>query len=438
MNKNMADDFDFDLPIDGERSLSMRKKLVRKKTTAHRSSTGMAAAMRRQGANMESLRPRISIEAATTSVKKANVYRRLALSFLAATILVVGAIIFFTMQRATITISQTAIPVAATITTDITNNASSTSGFVGIIQVITTSTERIFNPTTTVDKPGKAHGVITIKNEGANPQPLVATTRFLSADGILFRAITGVTVPAGGAVEVTVAADKVGPGSDIGPGKFTIPGLNVTAQKIVYGESAQSMVGGSDKVGKVTPADLDRAGEETRKSWMQQVQLALEQVKLSAGFTPLYTTIYVKSEVGAKPNEEVGQFSVKVSGAMALVAYPKAEVMAAVDNQVQSKAPTPYHQVIFDSAEPVVSIQSLGPNKTTAVLQAQRSGKAVLDVRTAAFQNTQFLGRTAEEIKQQLISIQGITEVKVSFLPFWLTAAPAVPSRIEVKINPAE
>ncbi len=108
---------------------------------------------------------------------------------------------------------------------------------------------------------GRAEGKVKIINNSAGAQTLVATTRLLRND-ILFRLKDRVTVLAGGEVEAAVYADQIGAAGDIGPGKFTIPGLSPTLQKLIYAESEAPMVGGAVETTVVSEADIEQAKEK--------------------------------------------------------------------------------------------------------------------------------------------------------------------------------
>lgn len=120
----------------------------------------------------------------------------------------------------------------------------------------------------------KARGTVTIYNEySSSPQPLVATTRLLSANGKLFRLIKGVTVPGTtivdgqmhpGSIQAQAVADEAGSDFNIGPNKFTIPGFKSRPNKYnkFYAKSDQAMSGGGDgneKVHAITQSDIDNA-----------------------------------------------------------------------------------------------------------------------------------------------------------------------------------
>lgn len=107
----------------------------------------------------------------------------------------------------------------------------------------------------------KSSGSVIIYNEyGSQPQSLVATTRFVTDDGKIFRLVRGVTVPGmsggePGIVEAEVVADTFGEAYDIGPSDFSVPGFSGSAKAgKVYARSKSSMTGGSSVGDSGTPA----------------------------------------------------------------------------------------------------------------------------------------------------------------------------------------
>ncbi|MCX6781038.1 MAG: hypothetical protein NT003_02900 [Candidatus Magasanikbacteria bacterium] len=447
---------DFDLPIDGDYDAvtpaapKRRTTATRKKTTKGSSTRATTAAAPRRRAAASAAeesevderylktRPKISIDATIRAPKKVNLYRRLATAFTGATVFVVAIIVFFTLQSATITLHEQAIPVSASLPiqiVDSSSTATSTNALAGLVVTVTTSTTQIYKPTATVDKPGKSHGTITITNNGAAKQSLVATTRFLSESGILFRAVSDVSIPAHGTADVEVAADKTGPTGDVGPSKFSIPGLNAAAQKLVFGVSADGMIGGSGKVGVVSQADIDKAEEDARKALLEIGQTQLTSVTVPDGDNVLYTTVNITAQSSAKAGDEVSEFKIITSGTMAYVAYPKDTVFAAADREVQSKSPTQYHKILFVNDVPTVSLQGIDVAKKIATLQVYREGSAVLDSHATALQPNMFAGQTREQIETQLKSINGVTGVDVTFFPPWISTTPHVASRIDVKLD---
>lgn len=134
-------------------------------------------------------------------------------------------------------------------------------------------TSKDFPTSGTKDVGEKAKGTITLTNETGTNQPLVATTRFVSANNLVFRSAAAVTVPkayldAGGnkingSATTSVVADATGEAYNIGPSNFTIPGLSAAVQTKIYGRNGAAMSGGSSrKIKIVSETDAQNAQTE--------------------------------------------------------------------------------------------------------------------------------------------------------------------------------
>ena len=104
----------------------------------------------------------------------------------------------------------------------------------------------------------KASGIITVFNEySSDSQRLVASTRFLSSSGKIFRAIEDIYIPGmktdgdeviPGSIDAEVMANYLGTEYNISPSDFTIPGFKGTPKYDgFYGKSDTSMSGGSNE-----------------------------------------------------------------------------------------------------------------------------------------------------------------------------------------------
>ena len=156
-----------------------------------------------------------------------KVYQRIAVAFVFMTFFLLLAVLYLSISRATITI--VANPKVVSVDTEVRAVADPKNDgeLSGIVTKQSFTTRQIVllpqeGATATEEKAG---GTVTIINESGSVQPLVATTRLLSKDGVLFRIDTPVNVPAKGQVNVIAHADKPGLSGEIGPTQFTIPGL---------------------------------------------------------------------------------------------------------------------------------------------------------------------------------------------------------------------
>ncbi|MDP1538634.1 MAG: hypothetical protein Q8M00_01240, partial [bacterium] len=93
----------------------------------------------------------------------------------------------------------------------------------------------LFQSSGKILKEEKAEGTIRVYNTySISPQVLIATTRFVSADGKLFRTPVMVTIPGGryeggkfipGEIDIKIIADQPGSEYNIGLSVFAIPGF---------------------------------------------------------------------------------------------------------------------------------------------------------------------------------------------------------------------
>lgn len=142
----------------------------------------------------------------------------------------------------------------------------------------------------------RATGEITLYNAfSKESQRLIKNTRFESNDGKIFKIQDSIVIPGyttsatgekiPGTIVVKVFADTTGDAYNIGPTKFTIPGLKDSPQfEGMYGESASTMQGGF--VGTkliVEDAELTRTKEAIRTELKDRLFVRLRSER-PAGF----------------------------------------------------------------------------------------------------------------------------------------------------------
>ncbi|MFH1284013.1 MAG: hypothetical protein ABIH78_00265 [Candidatus Peregrinibacteria bacterium] len=151
-------------------------------------------------------------------------------------------------------------------------------------------------------------GKLTIINTVGNAWPLMAQTRFQTDDGIVFRINSSVTVPAAtndgpGKLEAFVIADQVdaygaivGERGNVGPERFTLPGLKGDSQSKLYAESYEPMTGGvTDYTTFISEQDIEaaksRLNDELYKSAVDELKDAVVSKSELVGSPELYTLL---------------------------------------------------------------------------------------------------------------------------------------------------
>lgn len=356
-------------------------------------------------------------------------YKFVALTFLVITVVLLGLILFMSSKRATIEITTKESPVDVNLSMEIGPDAE----IPGMIQTVTVTTTDIFEPTGDQQVPDIARGTITITNTSDIPQPLVATTRFLSPDNILFRLESGITVPANGSVDAAVYADEAGARGNIGPSRFTIPGLNETRQGEVYGESTAAMTGGLRTIGILSEADIDRAED-------QLVARAIESLKTSlSSATGTIATLVDVAEVQSDSSVEVGvetsSFELSATIQLVGVSYSSTDVQTYADNSLREREIDDAEVITPAASAPVVTFDSYNADTEIVTASVFHSGMAMLNPESKQIQKVIFFGKTKDEVRRYLLSLDHVHSVDVKFKPAWIRTVPHVHEHVNVIVR---
>lgn len=359
-------------------------------------------------------------------------YKIIAITFLCLTLLLFGAVIFMSSQKAVITIETKATPIE--INNDLVVGDQVLNQPIGA--VVTTTSFFVRQPVQisgTTEVPGVATGKVTLLNDTGAAQPLVATTRLLTEDGILFRLKNAVNIPAQGSVEAEVYADKEGPTGDIGPSKFTIPGLPETKQKVVYAMSDTAMSGGVKKSGVLSQADIDQAEKQLTETFDAEVKKHLESTY--AGKEIIYSLINVDKKVNGKVGESVSNAVLEGKVKIAIVIFDKAEVKDWAEKTIQEKAVGDTSIVRSRNEEPKVTFKSYNPNLNNATLHVFSSGVASINPASKELEKNIFFGKTRDEVKRYLRSLEHVENVNITLQPFWIQTVPHIQDNIQVIVK---
>lgn len=137
----------------------------------------------------------------------------------------------------------------------------------------------------------KSRGTLVISNEySSDAQPLIATTRFETSDGKIFRLAESTTVPGmtiaegkrqPGVVEAIVIADAPGEMYNIAPTDFTITGFKGGPKyEKIRATSSKSFSGGGgneESMPSVTKEDVDSGLQQLKEQSKQDFLTALQQ-----------------------------------------------------------------------------------------------------------------------------------------------------------------
>ena len=302
-------------------------------------------------------------------------------------------------------------------------------------------------------KEKKAEGIIRVYNKySTSPQTLVATTRFISGDGKLFRSVEKVTIPGGkyeggklvaSFIDVKVAADQPGPEYNIGPSTFSIPGLAGTDKYTkIYGESLQEMTGGQkEEVPQVRQEDLDGAEKSLSEKALKESEASLKE-KISSEFILLDSTLppprAMDSEILetfslARPKDELEKFNFQVKAHSIALVFKKEDLEKFardfILSQIEETKKFSEKSLKLDYPPEAIDLET---GKITLSLKLDT--KTYLDIGESYLKEA-LAGESLAEAKLFLENQPQIDTVEVKFWPIWIKNVPRNPEKIEIKLN---
>ena len=289
---------------------------------------------------------------------------------------------------------------------------------------------RTFNATGEREVAQKARGKITVYNEyGTTPQTLIATTRFESPEGLIFRTLKTIVVPGTkvengkiipGGIEVEVIADKAGPLYNIAPSKFTIPAFKERNDQDrygkFYGQSTEPIKGGASGMAKVvTEADYDDAlailTAEAKK-------LTEEALANEASDLKIINAAAVKvdgSESSAKSDEAAENFTMTVSASVKTVGFRQDDLNKLIKQYAEKNG-----DIIVLPEKLTVSFDKVSLSGLDVLeFTARVGGDAYLKVNEQKI-ITDLLGKNENQIKDYFKNLPEIRGAKVLLSPFWV------------------
>lgn len=363
-------------------------------------------------------------------------YRVIATTFLAATLLLVIFVVFLTGGKATISLKLKPQTVKAN--TNLAVVAKPANGQVGgVVTGTVIKGEKNFSPSGGTEIPAAATGEVILYNKTNSAQPLVATTRLLSPDGVLFRLKKSTTVPANGQVKAEVYADKSGAAGEIGPAKFIIPGLSEIKQKDIYAESKTKMSGGVKHIAALTEADLKAAEESLVADLYSTGQgklVNMAKTSSSVYAASLYT--YVKNSV--KTDAKVGAVSgsFQMSGEIQVVGvfYNPTDLRDILLKQVEENL-SAGEQLSGNSAAPSIQINKYDLAAGTADLRVAQEFLVKAAYSDDLLDKSKLLGQPKDAAIEYLKNFSWVDSVEISTKPAWSKKLPREASKIEIKVS---
>ncbi|KKW30541.1 MAG: hypothetical protein UY72_C0009G0004 [Candidatus Uhrbacteria bacterium GW2011_GWD2_52_7] len=370
-----------------------------------------------------------------------KIYQRIAVAFVFATFFLLVAVLYLSISRATITITPTPKIVSIDADVKVVAAPSEAGELSGIVLNERLSASKIYvlpsEGASAVE--AKASGTVTLINETNADQPLVATTRLLSEEGVLFRIDANTTVPANGQVDVIAHADKPGLSGEIGPTQFTIPGLPTSQQASIYAVSVEPMTGGVAYKRVLTEKDIADAVASLSETLLEQAKtLFAGKVDVSIFDGQTWFTEVMSQTSDQVVGAEASSFTATVTLGVTGVYYDLDAVTAYAQSELNAQVPDGYGVASADPSTMQLTVDDADPTTGTAMLSVYYEGVAVISEDSQVLDKDRFVGRSPNEVITLLKASDAIEDASVSFTPFWLQRVPNLADHIKIDIQSPE
>ena len=291
----------------------------------------------------------------------------------------------------------------------------------------------------------KAEGTIRVYNAYSTfSQVLVTTTRFVSANGRLFRSLERVIIPGGtykggnlqpGFLDVNVRADQPGEEYNIDPSTFSIPGFAGTPRYTAfYGKSFEPMKGGyKGEVSEVTQQDLERAETTLKEKLLTAVKLSLEN-KISKRIIVLEE--FSKKDFStpifsAKAGEEKTSFMGEGKLSFTALTFKKLDLEDFAKEYILSQI-SKYQKIYLESLRVSYSLETIDVNRGKMALAINFSAKIYFKILEDDFKK-EIAGKLLSEAKDFLANDPRIAKLEIDFWPFWIKKIPKDVEKIIIR-----
>lgn len=362
-----------------------------------------------------------------------NIYQKIAFTFVGLAIILIAVVVYFAIGSAKIVITPKEEWVENTFEESIAE-AETEGAIQGDFTETIITDKQTFASTGQSAKSGKAIGKITIINNNSVSQQLVATTRFLSQDGILFRLKSGVTVPAKGKLDADVYADQEGAEYEISPAKFTIPGLSESMQKIVWGESSTQMQIPVVKGTSVTKEDIENANKSMAEALEQKVLESLNSQPKEGQEVVLDSEI-IKEEISAKPGDAVKDFEIEITLKVTSLVIDTNKLKDYAKEMLSQQIAADKVIASIDESEFSYELVSIDTENLTGVIKIYIKGLAKIKLTDDLFDLSSVLGSSEQKTIERFSGFNEVESVEVYFSPSWIKRMPRFESRIEIEVK---
>jgi len=379
-------------------------------------------------------------EKPAAKTRSLGLYRKIAISFMVLTVVLLIVIFYFSFIKVVITLIPSQERLSSELIIDIYDKeakiVAAKSAITGIVKQIEIEQTKTKQASGSEILGQEVTGKVMLINNYNKNQPLVATTRLLSTDNKLFRIKNTVNVPANGQIEVEVYADEPSQGMAIGPTSFTIPGLWAGLQDKIYAENKEAMKFAQKVKKYIKQSDIDEAVKELKDSLLDKAKTEIGQA-----YKDYDQVIYeidnnsITQQVDGKVGEAKEEFSLTMKTKVTVVAFKDDKVLELAKAKLASILPGDKELIEFTKDNISYSVAKHNLEQSKASVKTSFAGKMIIKEDAQIIEKDKLLGLTKEQLADYLSSFPEIAGFDIKFSPAFIKKVPNLVDRIRIEVK---
>jgi len=212
--------------------------------------------------------------------------------------------------------------------------------------------------------------------------------------------------------------------------------LREETQKLIYATSEEKMKGGIKKTGILSANDWSRAQEE-----MQEKLKALGNEKFvstTEGQDVVYGLTNFEMTSESKVGDELEEFTVVGKGKLVAVYYEVAEVKTKLNEELKKHLISEDELVSSGEENISVTLGNFDLENNQAELKVYCNGLVSLSPESDQISKDIFYGKTKDEVRRYLLSLDHVQGVEIKFSPAWMHTVPHVADHVTVVVKNVE
>ncbi|MFH0830599.1 MAG: hypothetical protein V1895_00885 [Parcubacteria group bacterium] len=372
------------------------------------------------------------------TVNPSRNFLRIILILAVASFALVLVVLYFSFARATITLypkeQEVEIEYQATIDANKEADPSKLDFVPGRLETVEKNDTKKVENVSEKPIPDYAHVTVTIYNQQGGSQPLLPNSQLLTDQGIKFLTDEGVTVPAGGSLQIGATAAEPGRKYNIGPARFNFIRLSPSLQSLVYAESKEAATGGERVVNAATNADIKKAQDELISELEAQAQEELRgKTKPTEQFVPeaVIKKVLDKSAT-VDPNEETTAFAVTATVQLKTVVFDENSLLQLSIAKLTASLKEGLELASYNPKTFNYEVASFDADKGTATLKARLKGVARPRLGQDFFDKSKVAGKGKTGVADFYRSLKEIDHVETRFMPPFIQSVPTIVDKITI------